>query len=316
MLIESNKTDIHDPVLLEEVIDYLQIKKLAHLKDKAKVIDATVGTAGHSLEILKYPISVLGIDTDKKMLEIAREKFEMTRPAMNNSVHGHFKLVYGNFKDLKVIAEQNNFINVDAILFDLGTNVLHFKDVSRGFSFTVPEADLDMRLDQDVNAVRARDLLNALREDQLIDLFSKVLDLRLTRSLSREIIDYRHKKPIYTVGDFLEIIKRSNVYYENKDKGTHWATTPFLALRIATNSELSNLNEGMSQAVELLKPGGRMAIISFHSLEDAVVKSFIKKLEDENIVINVTKKPIKPSEEEIKNNPRARSSKLRVAEKL
>lgn len=290
------KDNLHESVLIKETVEALHIEK------DGKYIDATLGNAGHSLEILKNGGSVLGIEIDPKMLEIARNRLEKEK--------GHYKLVNGNFTEIDRIAKENGWERVDGILFDLGVTNLHLKDLERGFSFENPEASLDMRMNQDEQGVKGSDLLNVLREDQLRDLFEITLEPGAAKWISGRVIHSRQAKPIETVGDLLEIsqgLKTGKI-------GLNEATLPFLALRITVNSELTNLEEVLPKAFNLLEKGGRLVVISFHSKEDVLVKNFFKEMSRSGAKM-ITFKPIKAGMEELGVNRRARSAKMRVLEK-
>lgn len=289
----------HESVLTNEVISFLDLKRFAHLKGKPRVIDATLGTGGHSLELIKSGADVLGIDLDISMLEIAKTRLEAEK--------GSFKLIQGNFRRIDEIARQNGFDPVQGILFDLGVSNVHFKDDPRGFSFEDPKAQLDMRLDPESQGVTAKDLLNALRQDQLEDVFAKTLEFVTAREIARRVLVERQLKPIATVEDFLGILGGL------KERKLHPGTRAFLALRIAVNSELENLKEALPKAFSLLDSGGRMLVISFHSGEDREVKDFFRKCPGARVL---TPQPRTPTLEEISRNPRARSAKLRVLEKI
>ncbi|RLC32135.1 16S rRNA (cytosine(1402)-N(4))-methyltransferase [Candidatus Woesebacteria bacterium] len=303
-------SEYHEPVLAHEVIGYLRLD--VPLKKQAYFIDTTVGTAGHTLEILKAGGNVLGIDADKELLEIAEKRLKLACPALNDSVQSHFKLVNGNFKYIDETAMGLNVKSVDGILFDLGVSNLHLKSQTRGFSFESGSAPLDMRIDTKLQSVTAADLLNNLREDQLVALFISVLIQPVAKRLAKEVIFRRNKIRIKNTFDFLAIIKRARI-----DGGKlNPATLPFMALRMAVNSELENLKIALPKALELLKKGGRLVVISFHSGEDALVKNFFRDMQKEDLVKILTKKPVVPTKEEIIKNPRARSAKLRCLEKI
>ena len=255
---------------------------------------------------------MLGIDADEELLEIARKRLEIACPTLNNSVQGHFKLVNGNFRNIDEIAKRMEVKEVDGILFDLGVSNLHLKSQTRGFSFESGSAPLDMRIDTKTQGVTAADLLNNLREDQLIGLFNSVMIQPVARKLAKEVVFRRKEKPIKEISDFLAIVRRARV-----DGGKlNPATLPFMALRMAVNSELENLKIALPKALELLKKGGRLVVISFHSGEDALVKNFFREMQNKNLVKVLTKKPIVSTREEIVKNPRARSAKLRCFEKI
>ena len=260
----------HIPVLLKEVLEALEIKP------GEKYIDCTYGGGGHFRGIQKAGGIVLGIDQDP----------EAKAP------------VQGNFAHLKEIALQAGFDQVAGILFDLGVSSHQLEMDYRGFSFN-KEAKLDMRMDQTAG-LTAADLINAGSEKELANLFFKYGEERESRKIAKAIVLNR---PIETTNDLAEIILK--VSHRSRNDRTHPATRVFQALRIAVNDELASLEEALPQALELLKPGGKLTVISFHSLEDRIVKNFMKK----SLLI-------RPSLEEIKINPRARSGKLRIMEKI
>lgn len=308
----KNQPRIHDPVLLEEVVEALRLEPLAHLNIQARFIDATVGTGGHSQEIVKRGAKLLGIDADRKMLEVAKRRLKQACPPRLSRKAGRFKLVQGNFAKIDEIAKRFGFEGVDGIFFDLGVSSLHFSDISRGFSFNYPNAPLDMRVDEKGQSVTASDLLNSLRKDQLRDLFSTVMAHAPAKKLADKIIAARVEKPIKTVGEFLEVIEWS---LRRRGK-LHPATLPFLALRIVVNSELENLKEALPKAFSLLASSGRLVVVSFHSGEDRLVKKFFRRAQMEEKAKLITKKPILPGESEVARNPNSRSAKMRVLEKI
>lgn len=271
--------EYHESVMVGQVVENLHIKK------GSKIIDATLGTAGHTAEILKAGGHVLGIEADPVMLAIAKKRLP----------EGNF--VLGNFIDIDKIATKNNFSKVWGIVFDLGVTNIHLTTGDRGFSFGNPDSELDMRLNPETQGLKGSDLLNALREDHLVELFSETLEKGAARWVARRVIA---RRPITKVGDFLEAVKGL------KGKpGINVATLPFLAVRIAVNRELDNLKVVLPKAFELLEDGGRLIVISFHSGEDRIVKEFMSPGE-----------LIVPREGEIEKNPRARSAKMRVLEKI
>lgn len=269
---------LHEPVLLSEVIESL------HIKNQGRYIDATLGAGGYTKEISKNGGIVLGMDADNSMLTIARENLKGAEAT----------LVNGNFRDIKRIATENGFTEVDGIVFDLGVSNVHFSDMERGFSFKNPGADLDMRLNPSTQQVKASDLLNMLRIDQLSQMFGK--------KLAKGIEEFRETKKFQTVGDFLSL------FPEKRVGKLHPATKAFLALRIAVNSELENLMAALPQAYELLKPGGILAVVSFHSQEDEIVKDFMRSKGKKT-------EPIRPTAEEVSRNPKSRSAILRFTER-
>jgi 16S rRNA (cytosine1402-N4)-methyltransferase len=301
----------HEPVMAQEALYYLGLE--APLKKQAyRVIDATLGTGGYTLRLCEIGARVLGIEADRSMLEIARQRLEDACPASDEEIGGSFKLVHGNFREIDVISEENGFSPTEGVVFDLGVTSLQLTGKKRGFSFSEKTAPLDMRIDEANQEVKASDLLNALREDQLAEMFENVLSLQKARKLSKEVVERRQKEPIETVGDFLSITER---IFERRGK-LHPATKPFLALRMATNSELENLEEALPKALKVLKKGGKLVVVSFHSGEDELVKDFFKRVERDANGKILTRSPITPSEVEVSRNPRSRSAKLRAIEKL
>jgi 16S rRNA (cytosine1402-N4)-methyltransferase len=288
-----NEDKFHKSVLVREIIEALNLKK------GAKVIDATLGTGGHTSEMVKEGYRVLGIDLDPLMLKLTEERH------LKNCI-----LVEGNFKDIDKIALEYGFGKVAAVLFDLGVSNLHLKSIERGFSFSNPEAFLDMRLNKEDQGVSGADLLNVLRKDQLEELFSRILDYRNTKEITKRVMEFRESGKITTVGDFLEICKAIR-----GKNGLSQATLPFLALRIAVNSELENLKEALPKAFALLEKKGRLLVITFHSGEERILLDFIEEVEKANLGKNLTEQPIRPNAEELNENPRSRSAKLRILEK-
>lgn len=273
--------------------------KALHIKKNGKYIDATLGTGGHTLEIADLGGKVLGIDMDPSMIEIAKSRVG------NKAV-----LIQGNFVDIDRIAAEKGFKNVSGILFDLGVSNIHFKDSLRGFSFENPFSELDMRLNPNLQGVKASDLLNVLREDQILKMFEAVLNPSAARWLTNRVINFRKVRPLKTVADMLEICQGLNT----GKKVLNEATLPFLALRIAVNSELENLRIALPKAYKLLAKGGRLVVISFHSGEDKIVKSFFEEMQVLGNKI-ITFKPVTPKKEEKEINRRSRSAKMRVLEK-
>jgi len=298
--------EFHSPVLLKEVIENLKIKK------NGKYIDGTVGGAGHSEAILKLGGNILGIDYDPEALNYAREHLSAACPFPDESreLDASWRLVRGNFKNLGKIAKENNFQPVDGILLDLGVSSHQLETPERGFSFNSDES-LDMRMDPELK-VTAQDLINVLNKGELEKLFQKFAQEKRSRQLAEAIVDARSVSPIKTGRQLAEIILK--VKY--KTGKINPATQIFQALRIAVNDEINNLKEVLPEALKILKPGGRLAIISFHSGEDRIVKQFFRDQEEKGLIKKIFKKPLSPSFEEVKANPRSRSAKLRVAEKI
>lgn len=285
----------HVPVLLQEV--------MANLNPKAgdRLIDCTLGGAGHTAALLDRSGpdgQLLALDADPDALERAR-----TRLA---DFGKRVIFVHSNFSDLYKVATAHGFDAVDGILMDLGLSSDQLAS-TRGFSFQHAGA-LDMRFDP-AQLESAADLVNTLDGDELADLIYEYGEERLSRRIARAIVMAR---PIRTAEQLAEVIADAI----GRRGRLHPATRTFQALRIAVNDELNALKNALPAAVNLLKPGGRLAVISFHSLEDRIVKQFIRDAAQEKTLRRLHKKPIAPGETEIKANPRARSAKLRVAEKV
>lgn len=300
----------HVPVLLKEVLDSLQ------LKPGMNVIDCTLGDAGHSDKILEATApygKLLGIDVDPEAILRAKQflyKYE-----------DRVIFVRDSFVNLKKIVEENNFGTVNAIFMDLGWSTPQFEDRGRGFSFLRPEEKLDMRFAGNEMRMSATDIVNELDFKRLLMIFKKYGEENLSRKIVEAIVKTRKEKRIETVGELVEIILQ--VYREKLKTqkeipwigGLHPATKVFQALRIAVNDELKVLEKALPQAVEILAPGGRLVVISFHSGEDRIVKTYFKKQNGKSLNI-INKKPIVCGEEEAGENLRARSAKLRIIQKI
>jgi len=294
----------HTPVLLNETIEFLKVEK------NHKYIDATLGGGGHTEKILERGGYVLGIDCDLEAIKFCADKFglKLEREGEEAFAYGErIILVWQNFIKIKKVATKFGFVEVDGILFDLGVSSHQLSDSRRGFSFE-KEGPLDMRMDQRLN-VTASDLINSLSRRQLEDLLKKFGQEKHYRAIARTVESLRLRQKIKTTSDLAGLIEKT-VKEKNR---LHPATQVFMALRIAVNSELENLKLVLPQAADLLKIGGRLAVISFHSLEDRIVKQFFR---ENSSLQMVTKNYIKPSEIEVTVNRRSRSAKLRVAEKV
>jgi 16S rRNA (cytosine1402-N4)-methyltransferase len=287
-----------------------------------RYVDGTLGGAGHSALLLDASAPdgrVLGIDADAAALERARERLA---PAI---AAGRLLLRQGNFAQLDELARDADFAPVDGILLDLGLSSDQLADAARGFSFAA-DAPLDMRFDTS-QGQPAADLVNTLDETELADLLWRYGEERRSRAIARRIVARRQRAPIERTGELARLIAS---VMPGRPGGIHPATRSFQALRIAVNDELGNLEAALPRAVELLRPGGRIAVISFHSLEDRIVKRFFNE-EARGCVCPpelpvcvcgrsprlriVTRHPLTASAEELARNPRARSAKLRVAER-
>jgi 16S rRNA (cytosine1402-N4)-methyltransferase len=288
----------HVPVLLKEAIDFLAVRR------GGTYLDATVGLAGHSYEIarrLGAPGRLIGCDKDPAALEIARARLE---PRTRD--WPQVELRHGSFADAGDQFQSGTF---DGVLADLGVSSLQFDTATRGFSFQA-DAPLDMRMDPQQERT-AEQVVNHLDERELADVIYEFGEERRSRRIARAIV---RSRPIYTTRQLVEVI--SAAARSMKHERIHPATRTFQALRIFVNRELDDLRELMSAAPRILKLGGRLVIISFHSLEDRIVKDALRDGVKQGHYRLLTKKPVTPSQEEIDRNPRSRSAKMRAAERV
>src|SRR5665648_65724 len=300
----------HIPVLTKEILNYLNLKK------GGVYIDCTLGGGGHSKTLLEkiYPYGLLiGIDQDIEAIETAKEELKSYRDKV--------KIIKGNFKNLEEILSDIKIKTVSGIIFDLGVSFHQLKEKDRGFSFK-EDSHLDMRMDlnQEFNADI---LINSYSEKDLAEIFEKYGEERFSKRIARLIVIERKKENINTTKQLSDLVIRS--LPRTKKRHTwriHPATRIFQAIRIEVNQELKALEKGLNQAIRVLENKGRVCVISYHSLEDRIVKHQFKEVEREgkdkgNYGLKIiTKKPIIPSLEEVEDNPKARSAKLRVAEKI
>lgn len=302
---------MHIPVLKNEVLKYLKPEP------NENFIDCTIGEAGHTLAILEKngpKGKVLGIDQDPQIIEKCKLKIKGFKERVI--------LVCDNFANLKEIVNKENFRPVSGILFDLGMSSWHLKESGRGFSFLRDEP-LDMRYHYKNQKLKvkgqkfltAKEIVNKWSEKEIAQVLRIYGEEKFAKKITREIVKERKTKPIETTSQLVAIIQKA--VPKNYERGRiHPATRTFQALRITVNNELENLKKALPQALEVLEPGGRLVVISFHSLEDRIVKNFFKAKKKEGKVEILTKKPVRPSEKEIKFNPASRSAKLRSAIKL
>ena len=270
-----------------------------------RYIDATVGGGGHGWEIVKRGGKLLGIDVDPEAIKYAIENAKCQMP---NAKWGEdVKIIQGNFRDIERIAKENGFGQVDGVLFDLGVSSHHLDTMERGFSWRFDGAPLDLRMNQ-TEGKTAANLINTASEEELYEIFAKFGEEELAGPIAHAVVGARRVKPIETTGALAAIIE--TVVPTGLRK--HSLSRVFQAIRIVVNDELVALREGLAGAVNVLAPGGRLAVISFHSLEDRIVKGFLKQ-SNMNII---TKSPIRPARKEIESNRRARSAKLRIATNL
>lgn len=308
---------LHIPVLLDEVIENINIQP------NKNYIDATVGLGGHSKEILKLngpKGKLLGIDLDKDSLEHSKNFLK--------EFGKRVILVNESYTNIEKIVKEKKFGKVSGILLDLGLSSLQLDISKRGFSFQKDEP-LDMRFNKTQN-LTAREIINTYREKKLKEIFSQYGQEPQAQRIAKRICNARKEREINTTKELVNIV-RNSVHKSRIHKRKHFATQVFMALRIAVNNEFQNIKEVLGQAISILEKSGRLAIITFHSLEDRIVKEFIKHESKDCVcppkfpkcickhksrVKVINKRAIKPSIEEININPRSRSAQLRVIEKL
>ncbi len=303
---------MHISVLDKEIIEYFELDK------NRTIVDATVGLGGHTRIILEYcdNFKVIGIDQDKDALNYASRNLINYRDRVI--------LKHGNFSNLASLVKKP----VDGVLFDLGVSSMQLDNKERGFSFN-KEAKLDMRMNRE-QELTAKKVINSYPASKLVEIIKEYGEERWANKIAERIVQTRKLDSIETTKELADIV-RSTIPKKFWPKNIEPATKTFQAIRIEVNQELDNLKEGLDQALKILKPRGRVVVISFHSLEDRIVKNKFKywakdcicppdypicKCDKEKEVKILTKKPIRANQEEIENNPRARSAKLRACEKI
>ncbi len=304
---EATGPGLHQSVLYEEVLQALAPHAGGYV-----AVDGTTGGGGHSYGLLERSSPdgrLIGLDADVGALERAAERLA--------PFEGRFRLVNVNFRHLAEVVHEVGVDLVDAVVLDLGLSSTQLDVSGRGFSFRFDEP-LDMRMDPHTGDRTAAELLNEEREEELARIFREYGEEPRARRVARVVAEQRLRAPLERTGDFVRAITRALGPARGR---IHPATRVFQAVRIAVNDELGALEEGLPGAVKVLKPGGRIAVISFHSLEDRIVKWRFREWADERdgrapLVQVLTRKPIVPSEQEQASNPRSRSAKLRVAERL
>ncbi|SCZ77034.1 16S rRNA (cytosine(1402)-N(4))-methyltransferase RsmH [Acidaminobacter hydrogenoformans] len=306
----------HVSVLLEACIEALEIR------EDGDYVDCTLGGGGHSEAILeRLPKGRLaGIDQDKEALAAAKERLER--------FGNHFVPVHSNFVNLKTVVEDLGWDGVDGILIDLGVSSYQLDEAERGFSY-MNDGLLDMRMDQ-TQSLTAEEVVNTYSEKSLYEVIRDYGEEKWASRIAKFIVEARRKAPIKTTSELVSIIKAA-IPAKARQDGPHPAKRTFQAIRIEVNDELGIIEKTIRDGVSLLRPGGRFAVITFHSLEDRIVKQTFKDLATactcppeipvcvcgrKSIVKSITRKPILPTEAELEQNPRARSAKLRVAAKL
>lgn len=304
----------HVSVLKDEAIDSLKIKS------GGIYVDMTLGGGGHSAEIIGRGGRVIGIDRDINAINAARERLSASG--------GEFWLVNGNFKDVLEHLKGLNVSGVDGIIMDLGVSSHQLDESRRGFSY-MNDAPLDMRMDVESD-FSAFDVINTYGEDKLCRIIGDYGEERWAKRIAEFIVKRREEGPIRTTGELVDVIKAAVPKGARKD-GPHPAKRTFQAIRIEVNGELEILKQAVTDAVKALNTGGRIAVITFHSLEDRIVKNTFSELAKGCVcppefpvcmcgkkpeLQIITRKPVTPSDREIEENPRSRSAKLRVAEKI
>jgi 16S rRNA (cytosine1402-N4)-methyltransferase len=306
-----NKTNgmdepVHLPVLTAAIVEYLQ------LAPGARCIDATIDGGGHTAALLEHTAPdgvVLGVDRDPELLTAVRRRLHAAVDA------GRLLLASGNFRELTHIAAARHFTGVQAIVFDLGLSSFHLDVSGRGFSFMRHEP-LDMRFDpNDPGAETAADFLNARSAAELAAVFRSFGEERFAGRIAAAIVVQRDRAPMRTTQQLFDVIAAA-LPGRVRWRAARSAARVFQALRIAVNDELNAVSDALPQALSLLAPGGRMAVLAFHSLEDRIVKQFFVAERQAGRVRILTKKPLRASDAEIAANPRAASAKLRVCERL
>lgn len=305
----------HISVLLKESIEAL------NLKEDSVIVDCTLGYGGHSSYILQRIKKgfLFAFDQDSEAIRHSTNRLQ--------AIGTNFTIIKSNFVNLKEELEKRDVTEVDGILFDLGVSSPQLDDATRGFSYH-EDARLDMRMDKS-NPLSAYEVVNTYSQKELADIFYKYGEDKFSRNIAKKIVEYRAQKPIETTLELVEIIKSAVPMKKRKEK--HPARQIFQAIRIEVNHELDVLEPALEQALSLLKVGGRVAVITFHSLEDRIVKQYFKEkckiddkvkglpnipeeyLPDFQLVVN---KAILPSKEELEHNNRSRSAKLRVIERI
>lgn|SRR3989344_952570 len=292
----------HIPVMAKEVQEYLQLKM------NNCVVDFTLGLAGHALLMAKATAPdgrLIGIDRDKASLEVARETLK--------EFSNRCEFVHDDYRNIDKILNTLGIREVDAMLLDLGISSYQLDNPQRGFSFSA-EGPLDMRMDQD-SYISAYDLINSLSEKEIALILRNFGEERWHNRIAHHLVEQRLRRPIASTKDLSEAVMRAIPSHFKREK-IHPATRTFQAFRIAVNRELESLEIGLEKGVRYLKTGGRMCVIAFHSLEDRIVKQKFRSLAKEGYVRLLTKKPLRPSDEEVEQNSRARSARMRIIERI
>ena len=311
------KSNYHYSVMLNESIDGLNIK------ENGIYVDCTLGRGGHASKILSQLKTglLIGIDQDQEAIDYSKE--------LLSSISSNYKIVKNNFRNIDKILEELNINNIDGAIYDLGVSSPQFDEDYRGFSYKF-DSELDMRMDQN-NPLTAKYIVNNYSLNDLVRIFKEYGEEKYSYSIAKNIVEQRKSKEISTTFDLVEIIKKSKPTKELNKKG-HPAKQIFQALRIEVNDELNALEDSLNKILKLLNVGGRLVVISFHSLEDRIVKNIFKEnsvvegnrineiIDPKNIkqanYRSINKKVIIPSDKELEENSRSKSAKLRILERL
>ncbi|HXK40972.1 MAG TPA: 16S rRNA (cytosine(1402)-N(4))-methyltransferase RsmH [Candidatus Paceibacterota bacterium] len=306
-----DNNSVHKPVLLKEVVEYLDPKP------GDQIIDATLDGGGHTLAIAERVApsgKVLGIELDPVLFKETESRIK------NHELRENITLVNDSYTNIENIVREHNF-RPKGILFDLGLSSWHYERSGRGFSFRKDEP-LDMRYNayrevksKNEKVKTAAEIVNTYSKEELEKIIKEYGEEQFAESIAKNIVHARRREPILTTSGLVEVIGESVPFWYKKRK-IHFATKTFQALRIEVNAELKNVEKGVSSAIDVLEQRGRLAVISFQGLEDKIVRELFKKRAKEGIVKFVVKGTVKPSWEEQKTNPRSRSAKLKIVEKL
>jgi len=296
----SEQISPHISILLEEFLNFFADQEIHSF------VDGTLGAGGHSFAILSAHPEIqhfFGIDRDPQAIEIARQRLEPFKEKI--------QLIHGSFHELNLLVP---VLGIDGMFLDLGVSSMQLDRPEKGFSL-YKEGPLDMRMNPEAD-LDAATIVNTFSEKELGELFRDYGEEPRWRRAAKAIVEARRKKKIRTTTDLCEVLKTVLTWSGRKGKNIHPATLVFQALRIKVNEELKTLESGLQCAIERLNPGGRLGVISFHSLEDRIVKLSFRQAAVEKKVKILTKKPLIASREEMRKNPRSRSAKMRFVEKL
>jgi 16S rRNA (cytosine1402-N4)-methyltransferase len=296
---------VHETVLLKETVDGLNLKK------GDVVFDGTLGGGGHSAYVAQTfgsGVKIIAVDRDSEALKRAEARLK--------DLKANFSLILSDYRNMDTVLDTQKIEKVQGIILDLGLSSNQLDESGRGFSFKNDEPlFMTFTTPAENPLVTAQTVLNEWGEETLADIIYGYADERYAKRIAKKIIEARRQKPIETTNQFVDIIREAvpNVYRKGK---IHFATKTFQAIRMAVNDELGALKEGLEKGLERLSKGGRMSVISFHSGEDRLVKNYFRDQAKAKKIILINKKLITASEEEIRKNPRSRSAKLRIVEKI